>query len=102
MTPYALLLVKPNDPDEVIRKAYHAQAETQHPDANGGTPGPQWYTATAAYNAIKTETLRQAWARRQGALAGLCATCEGSGVVGTRMFKGKIRLCNGCQGEGRV
>lgn len=102
MTPYAILLVKPTDPDDVIRKAYHKHAETQHPDRNGGVPGPQWKVTTDAYTAIKTEDARNNWALRLSLMAGVCENCDGSGVKGTRMFKGKIRLCEECKGVGRV
>jgi DnaJ-class molecular chaperone len=102
MTPYATLLVKPTDGDEVVRKAYHRIAETNHPDANGGAAGPLWYSVTAAYTAIKTHDARAEWALRQSNLAGLCERCEGFGVTGTRMFKGKIKACDVCKGEGRL
>lgn len=100
MTPFATLLVKPTDDDDVIRKAYHAIARRTHPDTN--EPSTEWYTATAAYTAIKTAKARETWAKRQELLAGECDGCKGFGVKGTRMFKGKIRLCDICRGEGRV
>jgi len=102
MTPYAILLVKPTDDDKTIRKAYHVFAEAHHPDANQGQAGPVWFIATKAYNEVKTEELRGAWESRQSILAGLCATCKGCGVTGTRMLKGKIKLCKDCGGEGRT
>jgi DnaJ-class molecular chaperone len=51
---------------------------------------------------VKTAAAREAWARRQSALSGACAICNGSGVLGTRMFKGKIRACDSCSGMGRL
>jgi DnaJ-class molecular chaperone len=102
MTPYAVLLVKPTDSDEVIRKTYHRIAERNHPDANGGVAGALWHAATAAYTTVKTEEKREAWAHKQALLSGLCTECEGYGVRGTRMFKGKIRVCAECKGEGRI
>lgn len=102
MTPYAILTCKPTDPDEVVRRAYHKLAEVNHPDRNGGKAATEWFTATGAYNAVKTALLRSEWAHRQELLAGLCDRCAGSGVIGTRMFKGKIRLCEECKGEGRL
>jgi hypothetical protein len=101
VTPYAVLLVKPTDTDEVVRKAYHETARRDHPDANGGRPGPMWHTATAAYAAIKTAAARESWAKRQSALSGRCELCDGCGVRGTRMFGGRIRACDGCGGAGR-
>lgn len=109
MTPYAVLLAKPNDSDETIRRLYHAIARHCHPDAcRGLLPytteklNERWHTATEAYSAIKTPELRESWATRQKLLSGVCAACEGSGVAGTRMFKGTIRECKECKGEGRV
>lgn len=102
MTPYAILLVKPTDSDELIRKTYWKKAEKLHPDRNEGFASPTWYTVTAAYVAIKTADARNKWAEQQEMLAGQCDTCDGIGVKGTRMFKGKIRLCEDCKGEGRV
>lgn len=103
MTPYAVLLVKPTDSDEVIRRVYHDVARLEHPDVvEGGEPSEAWYTAATAYTLIKTEDARQAWATRQASLSGLCGQCNGCGVQGTRMFKGKIRVCDTCKGEGRV
>jgi DnaJ-class molecular chaperone len=101
-TPYAFLLVKPSDPDEAIRKAYWVVAQVHHPDRNGGVAGELWAPATAAYDAIKTDEARARWAAKQHLLAGTCTVCGGCGVVGTRMFKGKIRLCAECGGNGRI
>ncbi len=100
MTPYAILLVKPTDSDEIIRKTYHVFARQTHSDLNDGKR-EDWEKFTAAYTAIKTAEQRVAWATKRGMLAGLCVTCEGSGVRGTRLFKGKVRLCEECKGEGR-
>ena len=104
MTPYAILLVKPSDSDEVIRKTYYVLARDSHPDVvgTGSVARAKWELATEAYNAIKTEELRTVWTHHAALLAGLCAKCAGAGTVGTRMFKGKIRVCEACCGEGRV
>lgn len=104
MTPYATLLVKPTDGDETIRKAYHVLAKQNHPDGAGwsGEPNAAWYATTAAYTAIKTFEARAAWKRQSDLLAGQCASCAGVGVLGTRMFKGKLRICMTCKGEGIV
>lgn len=101
MTPYAVLLVKPTDSDEVIRKTYWEQAKLHHPDKPLSNP-TLWSLFTNAYTAIKTKDARDALARKQDLLARLCATCDGSGVGGTRMFKGRIRVCDVCKGEGRT
>lgn len=101
MTPYATLLVKPTDTDEVIRKTYHAIAREEHPDLTGMAVTERWQLTTAAYTAIKNADARFSWAKKQELLSGLCTTCEGSGVRGTRMFKSKIKLCSECEGEGR-
>lgn len=104
MTPYAILLVKPTDDDATIRKAYHVIARKEHPDGAGwrGEPSAAWYTVTAAYTAIKTLDARTTWERKQNLLAGECASCSGFGVLGTRMFKGRIRICKTCDGKGIV
>jgi DnaJ-class molecular chaperone len=102
VTPYAVLLAKPTDSDDAIRKLYHAIARTEHPDGSQTQPSELWYSATAAYTAIKTAEKRAEVGRRQDLLAGRCAACEGTGVKGTRMFKGKIRFCSDCKGEGVV
>ncbi len=103
MTPYAVLLVKPSDGDELIRKAYHAVARMEHPDREVGQKmaSELWYEATAAYAAIKTFELRRSWSRQQSLHAKLCAQCEGFGVVGTRLFKSSVRVCASCAGNGR-
>lgn len=102
MTPYAVLLVKPTDTDELIRKTYHVQARKEHPDLVKVEPSDNWYIATTAYTAVKTETKRAAWMEKQSLLSGFCDPCGGSGVRGTRMFKGKIKICEVCKGEGRI
>lgn len=109
MTPYCILLAKPNDSDEIIRKLYHGLARYCHPDARRGMPEAsqeklnfQWHRITEAYSAIKTDALRAQWAASQFLLSGQCGKCAGSGVVGTRMFKGKITECKDCKGEGRT
>ena len=104
VTPYCVLLCKPTDPDEVIRKAYHVLARLSHPDSVGTGPVAReaWARATDAYNQVKTAELREALAERQALLSGLCAACDGAGVKGTRMFKGKITACSECGGEGRM
>lgn len=103
MTPYAVLLAKPTDTDETIRKLYHAIAREAHPDSAGPDmkPSDLWFAATEAYTAIKTEDRRARWEEQQALLSGRCTECEGSGVRGTRMFKGKIKLCGACKGGGR-
>jgi DnaJ-class molecular chaperone len=102
MTPYAVLLVKPNDGDKVIRAAYHRLATLSHPDTQPvkDTPGPLWHAATEAYGAIKTEALRAAWASRAALRAGRCASCDGVGVVGSRLGGKQLRLCSACEGRG--
>ncbi len=102
MTPYAVLLVTPNEADAEIRAAYHKMAEQHHPDKNNGIPGPRWHEATEAYNIVKTEELRGLLLRKQSLLAGLCKDCEGSGVVSSRLGKKKVRVCTKCFGEGRI
>lgn len=101
-TPYAVLLVRPGDPDEVIRRAYHEIARREHPDAVAAKPSDSWFAATEAYSAIKTAEKRAAWEAGARLLSGGCAACKGCGVKGTRMFKGVIRVCEGCGGEGRL
>jgi len=108
-TPYAVLLAKPNDSDETVRKLYHELVRYCHPDAQRGLPEvskvkltARWHEFTTAYSAIKTDALRSSWAASRFLLSGQCATCKGCGVTGTRMFKGKIKLCKDCGGEGRV
>lgn len=103
MTPYAVLLVKPTDSDEVVRKTYHVLARASHPDRQmTQLPPAGWYVATAAYTSIKTLQARTTWMDKQRLLSELCNDCDGIGVKGTRMFKGKIKLCATCKGEGRT
>ena len=102
MTPYAVLLVKPGDTDEVIRKTYHELAKACHPDVHYDDAAKErWFDATAAYGAVKTAALRAEWAKKQKLMAGLCDVCKGVGVVGTRMFKGRVHICAACNGYGR-
>ena len=101
LTPYAVLLVKPTDTDEVIRKAYHALARTAHPDITVGQ-AIFWERYNSAYAAIETVEEREAWKKERSMLSGLCGACEASGVVGTRLFGGEIEVCAGCGGRGRV
>jgi len=103
LTPWAELLVRPEDPDEVIRRAYHAVARREHSDATAdGTPGPRWHAVTAAYCALKTEALRSRWLAARAGLARLCTACGGLGVTWRRVGKDKAaKVCMGCQGAGR-
>jgi DnaJ-class molecular chaperone len=104
MTPYAVLLLTPRDSDDVVRAAFHALSRDQHPDRDGadGVPGTMWYAIVNAYTALKTTSSRAVYDRALKSLAGVCSTCGGYGTVGTRRFKGTIRLCTTCKGEGRV
>ena len=104
MTPYAELLVRPSDSDEVIRKRFHVLSRTEHPDRDGaqGEPVPRWYALAAAYGAVKTLSMRTAWATNQLRLSGLCAVCQGSGVTGSRVGRAVPKVCAACGGEGRV
>ncbi len=103
-TPYAVLLAKPTDSDETVRKLYHRIAEANHPDRSTkrGAPGPLWFDATEAYTAIKTREKRYEWRKHHETLSGLCQDCEGYGVRGARLFKGTVRPCPACGGEGRT
>lgn len=101
-TPYAVLLVKSSDADDVIRHAYWAIAQLKnHPDVNGGIPGPRWHEATDAYNLIKTKTLRDRWDLVRQLEARFCKECDGYGVRGSRIGKGRIRICEQCLGVGK-
>jgi DnaJ-class molecular chaperone len=102
MTPYAELLVRPSDGDDVIRRRFHVLSRTEHPDRNGagGRPGPRWYALAAAYAAIKTAGARAAWEKAHAGWAGQCRTCSGSGVTGSPAAGG-VRLCQVCAGGGR-
>ncbi len=104
MTPYAVLMVRPTDGDDTVRRAFHALARTSHPDSlrNGGEPGAEWHAAAAAYSAVKTAELRDRLDRYMRGLSGFCDACRGSGVRGTRAAGAKLRLCDRCGGEGRV
>ena len=103
MTPYAELLVRPLDEDAAIRAAFHALSREQHPDRDGaaGVPGARWYAITEAYRAVRTAELREAWAKKTATLSGLCASCRGLGVWGSRVGGSKVRVCASCAGEGR-
>jgi DnaJ-class molecular chaperone len=102
LTPYAVLLVKAADGDDKIRQAYHKIAQKHHPDAREDKqPGPQWYEATDAYNAVKTEAARAEWEARLKLAAKVCAKCKGVGVEGSRFGGGKVRPCAACAGTGR-
>lgn len=105
ITPYAVLLCRPNDSDDVIRKAFHAEAQITHPDLLS-VPDPEnrearWQAALAAYNAIKTQQARDAFETSLRLLANLCFDCGGFGVAGTRLAGRRIRVCDACKGEGR-
>jgi DnaJ-class molecular chaperone len=105
VTPYAVLLVKPTDDDDMIRKRFHELARSQHPDRDGaaGVPGPLWQTLIDAYGQVKTAQLRAAWHQAQVHLARLCLTCEGLGVTWRRVGKDRAAtICGKCNGEGRV
>lgn len=100
ITPYAVLLVRPSDNDDAVRKAFHALAERWHPDKRGGEVTGQWHAAAQAYAVVKTEGLRAAWERSMKLHAGRCAECEGYGVKGSRLTK--VRVCSGCGGGGKA
>jgi DnaJ-class molecular chaperone len=104
MTPYAVLLVKPTDDDAVIRARFHELIRPEHPDLGGasGKPGENWSALTEAYGLVKTSSARQSWERKVRTLAGLCTSCQGFGVRGSRIGGGRITICPACQGEGRV
>jgi DnaJ-class molecular chaperone len=100
MTPYAILLCKSTDSDDTIRAAYHVFARATHADFHKHKR-EEWERYTGAYTTIKTLEAREAWEARRVKMSGLCGTCHGSGVTGTRMFKGVIKVCTVCSGEGR-
>ena len=99
LTPYAELLVRPGEGDHAIRQVFHVIARLHHPDRPGGVgkPGSRWAPAKAAYELIKTEPLRRAWAAQQALLSGVCVKCRGEGVAGWP----KVKLCAACVGKGR-
>lgn len=102
LTPYATLLVKPTDTDDVIRHEYHALARKQHPDLrNDKEPGPRWQEVNEAYPLVETVSRRTAWAKAHAMKSGGCTKCVGSGVVGSRVAGGKIKVCVTCKGVGR-
>lgn len=109
LTPYAVLLARPADSDETIRRLYHNIARYTHPDAIARFPEPgrskareEWYRATEAYTAIKTEPVRRALELTTNRLSGVCTACRGFGVKGSRLGGAKVRICEACKGEGRV
>jgi DnaJ domain len=101
LTPYAVLLVKPTDADEVVRKAYHAIVRSCHPDVrHDDAAKARWFEVTEAYAAVETKEARDTWQRGRDLMASKCVGCNGTGVRGTRMFKGKIHHCEFCRGVG--
>jgi DnaJ-class molecular chaperone len=104
MTPYATLLLRPSDSDDTVRARFHALSKHEHPDrpGAGGVPGTFWYVLTDAYASVKTAELRAGWERAQRSLSGLCPECDGFGVQGSRVAGGKIRVCDACEGQGRL
>ena len=100
LTPYAIMLVRSLDSDKTIRDRFYVLSRQQHPDRGGanGQPGPLWYELTAAYAAIRTQGVRDAWERQQAMLAGRCAACKGTGVQGRKT----IAQCATCGGKGRI
>lgn len=117
LTPYAVLLVRPSDDDDTIRRAFHALSKQLHPDALVGNdarhelhgslrtttakPPDQWYVVVGAYSAVKTREMRDQYHRYIHGLSGVCAKCDGAGVHGGRSLGGSIKICESCQGEGR-
>ena len=103
MTPYAVLLVRPQDTDLTIRQRYHALITDQHPDRAGaaGVPGPKWFAYTTAYSAIKTQTARNQWFTLRK-LRRACPACKGYGVTGSRVAGSKLVVCVTCAGQGLV
>lgn len=103
LTPYAVLLVKATDDDDTIRREYHALARKQHPDLRKSKePGPLWQIVNEAYALVETVALRTKWAKGQAMKAGGCAKCAGSGVTGSRIAGGKVKMCTDCKGYGRA
>jgi DnaJ-class molecular chaperone len=103
MTPYAILLASQFDSDDIIRRLFHTQARTLHPDRAGDTFDHRaWSRVLGAYEAIKTQADRQRWAKRNVDLAvGICGKCGGYGTVGSRALRGTIKACPSCAGRGR-
>jgi hypothetical protein len=104
LTPWAELLVRPVDGDDVVRRAWHAIARVEHADATADRrPGPRWQAAKAAYEAVEDEAARMRWAAALAHQAGLCAVCVGFGVTWRRVGKDRgAKVCAACGGEGKV
>jgi len=110
VTPYAVLLVRSSDGDDAVRRAYHAIARLTHPDVRRGLPSQaqarateRWHAATMAYSLVKTQALREAWARSVAGLAGVCITCDGLGVTWRRLGNDRaVKICARCDGAGRT
>ena len=107
MTPYAELLVRPADSDDVIRARFHELARRCHPDVvltRHGTDwrrlAAEWARCSGAYALVKTQALRDAWERSEALIAGRCRACRGVGITGGALKKATV--CAGCRGEGRV
>ncbi len=65
---YQVLAVNPNDPQEVIRKAFHRRSVQLHPDRHRGTPEPVrgrvyaiYKRMTEAYGVLIDPDLRRAY-----------------------------------------
>lgn len=103
LTPYAVLLVKPTDSDEAIRKTYWTLARLHHPDlSSNGVAQVAWYIVKEAYAQIETTTVREKWAGRLKLNAGVCRKCEGYGVTWRRLGKAVVKVCEVCSGQGRI
>ena len=104
LTPWAILLVRPIDDDLAVRKAFHVISKIQHPDhTKDRRPGPLWFVASEAYEALRTEALRTAWAAARTTLAGVCSACDGLGVTWRRIGKDRsTKVCERCNGTGRT
>ncbi len=107
MTPYATLIVRPADADEVIRARFHQLARRCHPDAVLTRRGTNflkltedWVRYSGAYGLIKTAALRQEWERRESIRAERCKQCAGNGVTGGPLSG--VKVCERCKGEGRT
>lgn len=103
LTPYAVLLVKPTDDDDAIRREYHALARKQHPDLRKSRePGPLWQVVNEAYALIESVKLRTTWHKVTNMKSGICVKCHGFGVTGSRIAGGRIKMCTDCSGCGRA
>lgn len=104
MTPYAILLVRSGDGDDVISRRFQSLSKSQHPDrpGAGGEPGPEWYAIANAYTVIRYADARLKWKEAMRMLSGLCSDCKGYGTVGSRVLGSKVRVCGSCQGVGRT